>query len=237
MAPTSNTFWRSLSAILLFGVSFGFVEAAVVVYLRDVYEPLAERFYPDRRPGDIFPLITLEQLESSGPHLRLLKTEFVREAATIVMLAAVSLGMGWNFNSFFGGFVASFGVWDICYYLFLNVLIGWPASLWEWDLLFLIPVPWVGPVLAPLVVASSMVAAGTLLVFRESAGRPVHISWRHWSVIVLGGLIIVVAFCWDFRRAMEGQIPDRFPWSIFLAGELTGLAGFAWSLRTRAQGE
>jgi hypothetical protein len=235
MAPRPNAFRRSLSAILLFGVSFGFVEAAVVVYLREVYEPLAERFHPDRRPGDIFPLITLEQLESSGSHLRLLKTEFVREAATLVMLAAVGLAVGWNFNSFFGGFVASFGVWDICYYVFLYVLIGWPASLWEWDLLFLIPVPWVAPVLAPLLVASSMVAAGTLVVFRESAGRPVRIGWGHWSTIVLGGLIIVVAFCWDFRNAMAGQIPERFPWTIFLVGELTGLTAFALALRTRAQ--
>ena len=109
----------------------------------------------------------------------------------------------------------------------LKVLIDWPASLLEWDILFLIPFPWVGPVLAPVLVAISMIAAGTILFGRESAGTPVRISWQHWSIVVLGGLIIIVSFCWDYRNVMAGGTPNPFQWPIFLAGETIGLAGFS----------
>ncbi len=224
--------WRALIALVLFGVSFGYVEATVVVYLRDVYEPLALELHPERKPGDLFPLITLEQLEAADTeHLWRLKTEVMREAATMVILASIGLAIGWNFNTFFAGFIIAFGVWDMFYYVFLKVLIDWPASLLEWDVLFLIPLPWVGPVLAPLLVAISMIAAGTLLLWRESAGRRVRIGWQRWSIIVAGGLIIIAAFCWDYRNVMAGGMPNPFQWPIFLAGETMGLVGFFLAVR------
>ena len=213
--------------LVLFGVSFGYVEAAVVVYLGELYKPLALELNPERKPDDLFPLITLEQLEATNSvYLTLLKTEVIREAATMVMLASIGLAIGWNFNTWFAGFIIAFGVWDIFYYVFLKLLSDWPTSLLEWDLLFLIPVPWIGPVLAPVLVAISMVLGGTLLLWREWTDRPVRIGWQHWSVIDLGALVIIVAFCWDYRQVMAGEMPDRFPWSIFLLGEAIGLAGF-----------
>jgi hypothetical protein len=229
--PNRNHLSRTLAVLLLFGVSFGYVEATVVVYLGKLYEPLALQLDPKRRPGDRFPLITHEQLEATdSAHLRLLKTEVIREAATMVMLASIGLAVAWNFNTWVAGFVIAFGVWDIFYYVFLKVLIDWPRSLLEWDLLFLIPLPWVSPVLAPVVVSLSMIVAGTLLLWLEWADRPVRIGWQHWSTIVLGGLIIIVAFCWDYRQVMAGGIPNPFQWSIFLIGEAIGLAGFALAL-------
>ena len=224
--------WRALIALVLFGVSFGYVEATVVVYLRDVYEPLALELHPERKPGDLFPLITLEQLVATDTeHLWRLKTEVMREAATMVILASVGLAIGWNFNTFFAGFIIVFGVWDIFYYVFLKVLIDWPTSLLEWDILFLIPFPWVGPVLAPMLVAISMIAAGTVLLWRESAGRPVSVGWKRWSIIVVGGLIIIAAFCWDCRDVMAGGMPNPFRWSIFLTGETMGLVAFSLAVR------
>ena len=227
MEVKRTTPWRALITLVLFGVSFGYVEAAVVVYLRDVYDPLALELHPERKPGDLFPLITLEELEAAdAEYLWRLKTEVMREAATMVMLASVGMAIGWNFNTRFAGFVIAFGVWDVFYYVFLKVLIDWPASLLEWDILFLIPLPWVGPVLAPVLVAISLIAAGVLLLWRESTGGPVRIGWRHWSIIVIGGLIIIVSFCWDYRNVMAGGTPTSFQWPIFLVGETVGLAGF-----------
>ena len=81
-----------------------------------------------------------------------------------------------------------------------------------------------------MLVAISMVVAGTLLLWREWADRPVRIGWQHWSAIVLGGLVIIVAFCWDYRQVMAGGMPNPFPWSIFLVGEAIGLAGFSLAL-------
>src|SRR5712692_3820229 len=78
---------RVLTAVLLFGVSFGYVEAAVVVYLRALYEPLQQRFHPYHAAGELFPLLRLDQLEDARPQaMRWLGMELVREAATLAML-------------------------------------------------------------------------------------------------------------------------------------------------------
>ncbi len=226
--------WRAWIALVLFGISFGFVEASVVVYLRDIYEPLVTELDASRQPGDLFPLITLEQLESAdATYLSRLKTELLREGATLLMLAAAGLAISWNFNTFFSGFLIAFGVWDIFYYVFLKVLIDWPSSLLEWDLLFLIPAPWASPVLAPVLVATSMIGSGTYVLWREAAGRSVRIGWRNWCLIVLGGIVIVVSFCWDSANLMAGGEPNPFQWPIFMAGEMIGLIGFALSIRNR----
>lgn len=229
-----STLWRPLAALVLFGVSFGYLEAAVVVYLRELYEPLALELTLDRQPGELLPLITLEQLkDSDSRYLTLLKIEVAREAATIVMLACLGLAVGWSANTRFAAFIVAFGIWDIFYYVFLKLLIEWPSSLLDWDVLFLIPLPWVGPVLAPVLVAISMVISGTLLLWRDWAAGAIRISWRHWAIIVLGGLIIIVAFCWDYRNVMAGGMPASFPWSIFLAGESIGLGGYSLALASR----
>ena len=81
--------------------------------------------------------------------MRILLVDLVREFGTMVMLAAMGLAIGRNLREWFAGFMIAFGVWDIFYYVFLKVILDWPASLWTWDLLFLLPVPWIGPVIAP----------------------------------------------------------------------------------------
>ena len=68
--------------------------------------------------------------------------------------------------------IVAFGTWDIFYYVFLVPLTGWPRSLLDWDILFLLPLPWWGPVLAPMLIASLMVAGGTLVAIRDSPQRP-----------------------------------------------------------------
>src|SRR5580700_10847047 len=122
----TKIFW-----LTAFSIAMGFLEAAVVIYLRKMY-------YPN---GFHFPLTVVE------PDIGL--TEFLREAATVIMLLAIGILTGKNTSQKFGIFLFCFAIWDIFYYVFLKMLIGWPASLLDWDILFLIPVPWVGPVLAP----------------------------------------------------------------------------------------
>jgi hypothetical protein len=223
--------WRSVAALFLFGMSFGYVEAAVVVYMRSLYEPLQERFYAGDRRGELFPLVTLDQLKAAGPQpMRWLNIELGRELATLLMLSAAALAVARNFRQWLAGFVLAFGVWDMFYYVFLKLFLNWPASLLDWDLLFLLPVPWAGPVLAPLIVALSMVVCGAALLFQEGTNRPICPSSWDWTLIVSGGLLIVAAFCWDFRNLLAGGEPNPFNWPLFLCGETAGLAGFvhAW---------
>lgn len=230
------TLVRPLAALLLFGVSFGYVEAAVVVYLRQLYEPLHQRAYPSRPAGDLFPILRPEHVESAGPEYGLLlRAELARELGTLLMLGAVALGVATNGRLWLAAFAIVFGTWDICFYVFLRVLIGWPGSLFDWDLLFLLPVPWVGPVLAPVLVAVTMIGAGVAVWRREAAGAPLRAGWPHWLFVLAGGVVIVVAFCWDARNILAGGLPGRFNWPVFGFGEFLGLSAFLLALRPPAR--
>ena len=200
---------RVLAALVVFGIAFGYVEAAVVVYLRGLCEPLRAQFVAGQPHDELFPLLTLDQLRAAGPGAtHLLTVEVGRELATLVMLAAAGLAVGRSFAGWLAGFLVAFGVWDIFYYAFLKLLVDWPSSLGTWDILFLIPVPWVGPVIAPVIVSVSMIVGGVAVLCRESLGRPVRFRGVHWAAICGGGLLIVAACCWDSqtRRPAAGPI-------------------------------
>ena len=235
-APSSG--WKRITiGLLLFGVSFGYIEAAVVDYLRALPVPASQPTGPQSQhdPSDLFPLVTLDQLKAAAPdYLRLLKTEVVREAATLVMIGAVALAVSAGVRQWVAAFLVAFGVWDISFYAFLKLLLGWPRSWLTWDLLFLIPVPWVGPVLAPVVVSLSMVGTGFAVLGRDWAGKPVRLRPLHWLGILAGGVIIVLAFTWDWRSIMAGGMPNPFNWPLFMLGEAIGLTVFlhaVWSSR------
>jgi hypothetical protein len=131
-------------------------------------------------------------------------------------------------------FLINFGVWDLAYYAGLKTMIGFPESLLTWDILFLIPVPWLGPALAPMIVAVSMIAAGVVVLAETARGRPLRARWFHWVGIFVGALIIIASFCKDYDLTTAGQMPRPFNWPLFAVGELVGLATFAHAL-TRAR--
>jgi hypothetical protein len=226
---------RIVVAVLLFGSAFGYVEAAVVCYLRELHEPARQRFYPGRSPNELFPLLTLEQLRTSGAdQQRTLVVEIGREAATIIMLAAVALAVARNAGQWAAAFVIAFGSWDITFYVFLKVLLGWPASLLTWDILFLIPVPWASPVLAPVLVSAAMILAGVWHLRRDALGDPVVISAAQWTGVLAGAMVIVISFAMDYENLMAGGMPRPFHWNVFAAGLLLGLGSFIWAARSRS---
>jgi hypothetical protein len=226
--------WRTVSGLLLFAFAFGYVEAAVVTYLNTIYMPLRAHFYPALPKTELFPLLSLDQLRASGAEYTThLKTEVVREFATLLMMAGVALAATRNLRDWVAVFLVSFGTWDLSFYLFLNLLSNWPASLLDWDLLFLVPLPWVGPILAPVLVSISMIVAGLIVWWREYSGRAVQITRMHWASILFGGLIIVVAFVYDFRLVLQGGVVRNFHWALFSMGLAIGLIAFGTALRRR----
>ncbi|HEV2446071.1 MAG TPA: hypothetical protein VGS58_09120 [Candidatus Sulfopaludibacter sp.] len=219
---------RTAIALMLFGSAFGYVEAAVVAYLRLLHEPARQQFHPGRSSAELFPLLTIGQLRASGPdQQRVLAIELGREAATILMLAAVAFGVARSAGQWAAAFAIAFGTWDILFYVVLRLLLGWPASLFTWDVLFLIPVPWTAPVLAPVLVSAAMIGAGVWHLRREARGEPVAIGAAEWIGIHAGALVMVIAFAMDYGNILAGGMPQPFHWPVFAAGMAIGVGSYA----------
>lgn len=229
-------FKRTVFALLIFGAAFGYLEGAVVTYLRALHEPARQQFYPGRSPAELFPLLTLDQLHAGGSEQkRLLLAEIGREAATILMLAGIALAVARNAGEWAAAFVFAFGVWDIVFYASLKLLLDWPASLFTWDILFLIPVPWSGPVIAPVLVSLAMIAAAVVHLWAQAQDKPVRIGAAHWCGILAGAFVIIVSFAMDYRHVMAGGIPHEFNWSVFLVGMVLGVGSYMHAARKSAQ--
>ena len=213
---------RVVIGLFLFGISFGYVEAAVVIYLRALYEPLRQKLTPGRPHGELFPLLDRYRMVAEAPETgRLLLMEVIREGATIVMLASAAMLVTGSRSLWLPAFSVVFGVWDISFYLFLKLWIDWPASLLTWDILFLLPVPWVAPVLAPVIVATTIIACGLAALYRR-----VYIRSGEWIGLFLGGALVILSFTWDFQYVLAGNLPRPFAWWMFLAGEMLSLGTF-----------
>ena len=163
---------RTILLVSIFAIAFAFVEASVVVYLRHL---LGAGFNPPQVsreqvlllvPGIAFldPKTTLAVIKES----QILKVEQFREAATIIMLASVAFLATRDWREKLAYFLLAFGIWDIFYYVFLRLVIGWPQSLADLDIFFLLPVPWVGPVITPLIISSVLIPAALLLLKRKA---------------------------------------------------------------------
>lgn len=200
----------TLSWLVVYAVAMAYLESAVVVYLRAIY-------YPN---GFEFPLVSMP-----GPMVAI---EIGREAATVVMLLAVAMLLGRDAWERFFAFSIAFGVWDIFYYVFLWVFLRWPESLLTWDVLFLIPVPWLGPVLAPVIVSLALIASSVWLWRLKLQGHPLRFSRRLWSMAIAGGALVLLSFMIDFQSAIALTPPAPFRWDIFAAG--IGLALLALGL-------
>ena len=191
----------------------GFLESAVVVYLRELYYPHGFRF----------PLVPLPD--------RIMLVEVVREATTVVMMLVVAVLAGRDRMDRFFVFCFLFGVWDIVYYIGLWVFLGWPESLLTWDILFLIPVPWVGPVLCPVIISCALIAGFLIHDRLRGAGRHLLPRRGEWLIASAGAVVIVVAFCWNWRIAWSGDAPRDFPVTLFIAGWVLAVAPFLRALR------
>jgi hypothetical protein len=142
------------------------------------------------------------------------------------MLAGIALAVSTNLAQWAAAFAVAFGVWDATFYLFLKVLLNWPASLFTWDILFIIPVPWVAPVIAPVLVSTAMVLTGIWHLWRETTARPVLLGKRNWACLIIGAAVIIISFALDYANVSAGGMPRPFHWAVFAAGLLVGLGGY-----------
>ena len=199
-----------------FSIAMGFLEGAVVVYLREIYYP----------KGFDFPLAPITSTIAI--------TELLREAATLIMLIGIGILTGKNKAERFVCFLYSFAVWDIFYYVFLKLLLNWPASLFTWDILFLLPVPWVGPVLAPCITSLSMIVLFGYVMFYSNKYNKLKIITTEWRWLIIGSLVVIASFVWDYFKYktsgaatantsllndLANYVPQDFNWPLFWFGQ------------------
>lgn len=190
----------TLILLTVFSVAFACIEAAVVHYLH-------LHFYPE---GFGFPIVQWP--------MELYLVEMAREFSTVVVLAAVSIlaAVGWWQRIAF--FMFMFGVWDIFYYLWLVPFEGWPPSLFTPDLLFLLPVPWVGPVIAPVIVSLGLILSAWLIIHLERKREVFAPGFGTIVLIFAGWLIILLSFMWHAPSVLETGATGPFRWDLFLLG-------------------
>jgi hypothetical protein len=203
------------------------VEAAVVYYLRTLVDRI------DPYQANPLPIAT-----------GLGEAELVREIATLVMLLTVGWLAGAAWRSRLGYSLMAFGIWDIFYYVFLRVMTGRPKSLLDWDILFLIPLPWWGPVWAPVSIALLMILWGTFVTQFERAPAPMCSNWKSLALGGAGVVLALFVFMADSiqtadkgAEALRAMLPTRFNWPLFsvalllMAFPLANNASQAWRAR------
>ncbi len=213
MTKTPPNFGRRILWLSLFAIAMAYLESAVVVYLRVIY-------YPE---GFQFPLEAI-----TGTTLWI---EVGREAATVVMLIIVGILIAVTGPGRFAVVCFTFGVWDIFYYIWLWIFIGWPPSLMTWDLLFLIPLPWIGQVITPILVSVCLITAGLIILYHESHNRRFHPPWWAWWFEIICGLLIIAAFLGNTLTVISQSVPESFPWLMFLLGLVGGMVLFLTMFR------
>ena len=201
-----NHNWSRWWIVVIYAIAMAWVESAVVYYLRTQIDRI-EPYQPNPLP----------MVGGFGP------VEAIREAATMVMLLTVGMLAGHNWRARIGYSAIAFGVWDIFYYVFLKAMCGWPHSLADWDILFLLPLPWWGPVWAPVAIALLMILWGTLASEFETSDsiRPLRRLWLLNFAGIFIALYVFMADCIHARHggvdAIRNVLPQHFNWTIFCA--------------------
>lgn len=213
--------------VTTFAVAMAWVEAACVYDLRVLVDRL-QPYQPNPLP-------------ISGA---LGVIELAREVATLVMLAAVGGLAGGTLRTRLAYTALAFGVWDIFYYAWLKVMYGWPTSLFDWDVLFLLPLPWWGPVIAPASIALLMIVWGTLATASPAPSPGSGSGSRLWPAAGLGAALALYVFMADSLRAapygleaVRTVLPRTFNWSMFLVAlalMAAPVAPMIWTAALRA---
>ncbi len=200
-------------------MAMAYLEAACVAYLQRAIGITPARLFPVRDASALGGFAAIE---------------VGRELATLVMLWALGWLLGRRALGKLAWTAVAFGVWDIAYYLWLRVFIDWPHSPGTWDLLFLIPAPWAGPVWAPVAVSVALVGFGLSVAHLEHEGRAAHMTRAELAQLLLGGAIVLWAFLWNAGTVLDGGVPRAFPWLLFVIGLAIGVPASVRAVRRGA---
>jgi hypothetical protein len=209
-------FRSAATTVVVFATAMAYMESAVVVYLQRALGITPDRLFP-LQSGDIVG--------------NLAAIEVGREFATLVMLGAIGWMLGRSWVDRLAWTSVAFGVWDIGYYFWLWIFIGWPHSPATWDVLFLIPVPWAAPVWAPIAVSAALIGFGLEAARQAGLGRLTRVRSIHAAAAIGGGAVVIASFAANAQALLAGEMPGWFPWPVFLAGMAMACWGAVASLK------
>lgn len=204
---------KKIIGLSLFAIAFGYLEADVVVYLRHLYYK------------DVVSLFPLRIMDS-----QILTFEMLREFSTLVIITSLSYISARKRRELPYIWMFTFGVWDIFYYVFLFLMIGWPPSVLSFDILFLIPYIWLSPVICPILISLTLISGSLYNLMKGTGGKgKINIL----SGVTGGGLIL-----WSFlsiptkliirngKEIFSTYVPEQFPWQFFIPGLFLIIAAF-----------
>ncbi len=213
---------KKLILLSIFSISMAFMESAVAIYLRKLYYPSA----------DIFPIRAMD--------FNIVCIEILREGATLIMLICAGIFCGRTRFLSIAYSIFAFGIWDIFYYVFLKILISWPESFLSWDILFLIPVTWIGPVITPVLVSFFLITLSCFMILMDANRYRTEFTPTEKTLLITGTVLILYSYTFDmtkiivengylsdllrlwknkdFMNKISTFIPDQFSWKIFSSG-------------------
>jgi hypothetical protein len=209
----------------LFSIAMAYLESTLVVYLREIYG-IKNLIADLPTQPDKFTVI-----------------EIGREFCTLVMLFCIGWIAGRTLQEKIAYSLMSFGIWDIFYYLWLYVFIRWPDSVFEWDILFLIPLPWWGPVWSPLLISVLMISGSIITILKTEKRVKISLKLLDWTILAASIFIGLYVFMEaaivvlpDGSEAVAKVRPGDFNLILFLAA-IAGFSLFCFRLaRQKTQG-
>ena len=180
--------------IAAFAITFAFVEAATVIFLRVLLGDNADVYQIGGKTVGtllILPVFgSLRDVYAAIPNTQIIWVEQWREIVSLVMLLSFSWLAADQFVyhvrhesevhrralwlARLAVFLFAFGLLHIFFSVFLHFLINQPGSLMELDVLFLLPVPWVAPVAVSLALSGLFVGVGCWLLWRVQKATSVQ---------------------------------------------------------------
>ena len=211
---------RRILWLTIFAIAIAYVEASVVIYIRQIY-------YSDNLQV-IFPPKMFSSFN--------LVVEIFREVATIIIMLSIAfLSERKNRTRIFAAFIFQFGIWDIFYYVWLKVTIGWPLSWTEWDILFLIPWAWLGPWICPVLI-SILFVCWSIIVLKSD--KKFVLSKLNLWLFLWGAILGLISFLQpaisyiinNSVKDFQHYMPGNFWWWLFIPGYLLMAVGLMRSL-------
>ena len=202
-----------ITSVIIFAIAMGIMEAICVVYIRQIIFP------PDGIIND-FPTNNFNFMY-----------EIIRESITIIMLSTMALLAAYNWRTRLAMFFLAFGIWDIFYYVGLKIFLNWPASIMDWDTLFLIPIAWYSPVIVPVLISFYFIAGSIFIILHEGNGNQLRFTPKVIALQALAFIVWLVSFMNNTKHITEhGYDNVHYSWLLFNLALILGILSLRLSL-------